>query len=441
MTPAALSVPSAILALAALTSGCRSLPIETTPTALVVDGATLVRADRGERRAETRIVVEGDRIRCVGAPHECPVPAHARRLEGRGRFVVPGLFDAHVHTSQRLAQVAPLYLAFGITSVREMGGFPDFTRSLQNSIRAGTLLGPRIFTSGRPIDGAPSVWPIAGVAREVRTADEARAAVRASLADGADFIKLYNALPLELVRAATVEAHALGVRVAIDHILRGPEVVDTGVDGVEHLVPPPPMGRNLTQRFSDAGAAAPMTQVLKRMQARGIALTTTMVLMDRVQAGGLAESEPTYAALPPPLRARSREMLAGVDGPMAAFMRATQRYACEQVREFAALGGTILAGTDSYFLSSYPGDLHRELELLVDCGLTPAQALVAGTSAPARWLGLQDVGVVEAGARADFLLLRADPLQDIRATRQIEWIVQGGQVHTQTDILRTGASR
>lgn len=406
-------------------------------TALVVDGATLVVADRGERRAGTRIVVEGDRILCVGTSHTCPAPAVAQHLDARGRFVVPGLFDAHIHTSQRLAQIAPLYLAFGITSVRDMGGFPDFTRSLQERIRSGALLGPRIFTSGRPIDGAPSAWPIAGVAREVQTADEARAAVRASLAEGADFIKLYNALPLELVRAAADEAHVQGVRVTIDHILRGPEVVDAGVDGVEHLVPPQPLGRNLMQRFSDSGAGASEGEVLKRMHARGVVLTTTMVLMERAQSGGLAEQETTYAALPPPLRERSRQMFQGVDEAMTAFFRATQGYACRQIRAFAALGGTILAGTDSYFLNSYPGDLHRELELLVNCGLTPAQALVAGTSAPARWLGLRDGGVVEPGARADFLLLRADPLQDIQATRQIEWIIQAGRVHSQAEILRT----
>lgn len=429
--------PAALLTLAALASGCASPPAEGPYSAVVVDGATLVRPERGERRADTRIVIEGDRIRCVGQRHECPAPAGARRLDGQGRFVIPGLFDAHIHTSQRLAQVAPLYLAFGITSVRDMGGFPDFTRSLQDSISAGVLLGPRIFTAGRPIDGAPSAWPIPGIAREVRTADEARAAVRAAVAEGAGFVKLYNALPPDLVRAAADEAHARGVRVAIDHILRGPEMVDLGVDGVEHLVPPPPMGRSLTQRFSDAGAAVPVAQVLKRMQERGITLTTTMVLMERAQAGGLAEREPTYAALPPALRARSREMLAGIDQPTAAFMGATQRYACAQAGQFAALGGTIQAGTDSYFLTSYPGDLHRELELLVGCGLTPAQALVAGTSAPARWLGLRDIGVVEAGARADLLLLRADPLQDIRATRQIEWIVQGGRVHAPAEVLRT----
>lgn len=435
--PAALFFLTAILLVGTLTAGCHSPQVQRKSTALVVDGATLVVADRNEGRAETRIVVEGDRIRCIGASRECPAPADAQLLDGRGRFVIPGLFDAHIHTSQRLAQVAPLYLAFGITSARDMGGFPDFTRSLQDGIRSGTLLGPRIHTSGRPIDGVPSAWPIAGVAREVRTADEARAAVRASLAEGADFIKLYNALPMDLVRAATDEARALGVRVTIDHILRGPEVVDAGVDGVEHLVPPRPLGRNLIQRFSGAGAAGSVTEVLQRMQARGVVLTSTMVLMERAQSGGLAEHETTYAALPPPLRARSREMLAGVDEAMTVFFRATQGYACEQARAFAALGGTILAGTDSYFLNSYPGDLHRELELLVQCGLTPAQALVAGTSAPARWLGLSDVGVVEAGARADFLLLRADPLQDIRATRQIEWIVQAGRVYSQTEILRT----
>jgi imidazolonepropionase-like amidohydrolase len=426
-----------LLATAALVSSCASLTADGSATAVVIDGATLVSADLQERRPAARIVIQGDRVRCIGAPADCPVPAHARRVDGSGRFVIPGLFDAHIHTSQRLTQVAPLYLAFGITSVRDMGGFPEFTRQLQDDIRSGALLGPRIYTSGRPIDGAPTVWPVPGVAREVGTAEEARAAVRAARDEGADFIKLYNALPPALVRAAVEEAHALRLRVTIDHILRGPEAVDAGVDGVEHLVPPPSTGLGLMQRYDDAGAAAQGVNVLKRMRDRGVALTTTMVLMERAAVGSLADTEPTYAALPPALRLRSTEMVGGLDREASAFMGATQRYACAQVRDFAAMGGTVLAGTDSYFLSSYPGDLHRELELLVGCGLTTAQALQAGTSAPAQWLGLRDVGVLEVGARADLLLLRADPLQDIRASRQIDWIVQGGRVYTPADVLRT----
>lgn len=407
--------------------------------ALVIDDATLVLPERGERVPATRIVIDGDRIRCVGRRTECPEPAGARRLDGHGRFVMPGLFDAHVHTSQRLAAIAPLYLAFGITSVRDVGGFTDFTRSLQEQIRSGTRLGPRIYTAGRPIDGAPSAWPIPGVAREVRTAEEARAAVRASLAEGADFVKLYNALPVELVSAAAQEAHAHGRKVTIDYILRGPDVVDAGVDGVEHVMPPS-LAAGALQRYATAGegAGAPRAaQTLRLMQERGIALTTTLVMLERFAARSLADDQPTYAALPPALRSRSREMLAGVDAQAAAFARAVQGYACAQVKDFAALGGTILAGTDSYFLSSYPGDLHRELELLVACGLTPAQALAAGTSAPARWLGLRDVGVVEPGARADLLVLRADPLADVRATRAIEWVVAGGEAHAPADVLAT----
>jgi imidazolonepropionase-like amidohydrolase len=425
------------LSMAAASPGHASPPSEGRPAALVIEGATLVVPDGGELRADVRVVIVGDRIRCVGPRDECAAPSGGRIVDGRGRYVLPGLFDAHVHTSQRLPQVAPLYLAFGITSVRDAGGFPDFTRSLQDDIAAGALLGPRIYTAGRPIDGEPSAWPIPGIARTVRTDEEARAAVRASLAEGADFIKLYTALPRDLVRAAVDEAHAIGAKVTIDYVLRGPEVVDTGIDGVEHVLPPPAMAKDLVQRYAAVGGAVPVAQTLRRMQERGTALTTTLVLMERIATGGLAEDEATFAALPESLRARSAEMLAGMDGQAAAFMRAMQGYACDQVKTFVAIGGTILAGTDSYFLSSYPGDLHRELELLVRCGMTPAQALVAGTAAPARWLGLRDVGVVEPGARADLLLLRANPLRDISATREIEWVVKDGHLHAPGAVLRT----
>jgi imidazolonepropionase-like amidohydrolase len=130
-------------------------------------------------------------------------------------------------------------------------------------------------------------------------------------------------------------------------------------------------------------------------------------------------------------------MAGRVDPYTVALMRRMRRYACEQANAFASIGSVILAGTDSYFTSGYPGDLRREPELLIGCGLTPAQALAAGTSNPARWLGLRDVGVVEPGARSDLLVLRADPLRDVRATRDIEWIVKAGAVYAPADVLRT----
>lgn len=427
----------ALLVLSALLSACASVKPVSDGAALVIDDVSLVLAERSTQEAAARVVIQDGRIRCIGAPRACPAPAGARQLDGSGRFLLPGLFDAHIHTSQRFTQVAPLYLAFGITSVRDMGGFPEFTRLLQDDIRSGALLGPHIHTAGRPIDGAPSAWPVSGVAREVRTAEEARAAVRAAKDEGAGFIKLYNALPLALVQEAVNEAHRLGLKVTIDHILRGPEAVDGGVDGVEHFVPPPPLGRGLMQRFEEGDAASSLGPLLKRMQQRGVALTSTLVLMDRARGRSLAETEATYGALPPSMRAHTAGMLNDLDRGLSTFMGLTQRYACAQIRDFAAMGGTVLAGTDSYFLSSYPGDLHRELELLVGCGLTPAQALQAATSAPARWLGLNDSGVVEVGARADLLLLAANPLNDIRATRRIEWIIQGGRVYTPADVLRT----
>lgn len=111
------------------------------------------------------------------------------------------------------------------------------------------------------------------------------------------------------------------------------------------------------------------------------------------------------------------------------------QYECLTVREYVASGGQLLAGTDSYFMGAYPGDLHRELELLVGCGLSTAQALAAGTINPARWLGATDsLGTIAEGKLADLLLLDADPLSDIRNTRRVRAVVANGRLYERAEL-------
>jgi imidazolonepropionase-like amidohydrolase len=109
--------------------------------------------------------------------------------------------------------------------------------------------------------------------------------------------------------------------------------------------------------------------------------------------------------------------------------------ACRAVGRFAARGGTILAGTDSFYTNVYPGDVHREMELLVRCGLTPAQALAAATRNPAAWLRREDLGTIAAGKIADLVLLQADPLVDIRNAQRIELVIQGGRAWTPKQLM------
>lgn len=395
---------------------------------LAIVGATVITEAGAPPLPDGSVIVRDGRVACVGPAEHCPVPDGARVIDGRGRWLMPGLFDAHVHLTEEAGRFEPLYLAFGITSVRDMGGYADTLRDLRARIDAGAEPGPRIWFAGHPLDGDPPRWaggsyPLVPVS--VRTPDEARAAVRAVRASGADFVKLYMGLDATLLAAAVDEAHAQGLRATADLMpwrFGADSALAAGLDGFEHMLPPP--GRN--PRIWEADSAQ-MQGLVDRAVASGASLTTTLVLYER-WIPALPEAEPTFQALPPALRRRSTAMLRSLFG-------VELDYACRTARAFARAGGLVLAGTDSYFTSVYPGDLHRELELLVNCGLTPAQALAAGTRNSARWLGVHEVGSLAPGQVADMILLNADPLADIRATRAIQLVIARGRVYTPAELL------
>lgn len=396
-------------------------------SALALAGGTVIVRAGDSPIPAGNVVVRGGRVVCAGVAHRCPIPAGVQVVDARGRWVIPGLFDAHVHLTEERGPFGPLFLSFGITSVRDMGGYADTLRAMRAAVTSGAALGPRLFYAGHPLDGVPPRWAggaYPDVPLAIRTAEEARQAVRRQRAAGADFVKLYSGLSPALLAAAADEAHQLGIRSTADLFpwqFPPDSALAAGIDGLEHQIPP--LGPAAWARDS-----AGMEALVRRTVTAGVALTSTMVIYER-WTPVLPSEEATYQALPPALRVRSAEMVTGLFGR-------EQAYACRTVRAFAAAGGQVLAGTDAYFTNVYPGDLHRELELLVSCGLTPAQALAAATRGPAEWLRLPGLGTLVPGAPADLLVLRADPLADIRNTRAIEYVVADGRLHEPAALVR-----
>jgi imidazolonepropionase-like amidohydrolase len=333
-----------------------------------------------------------------------------------------------VHITEEQGDFGPLYLAFGITSVRDVGGYIEPLLALRARIEAGSALGPRLYIAGNPIDGHPPEWPslYRDVPVIVHTAEEARQAVRKAKAAGVDFIKLYHGLNPSLLEAAVSEAHGLGLKATADLFpwrFGADSAISARVDGFEHTVPPPDGDFDIWTKDN-----ARMDALIDRIVASGTAVTSTMVIFERM-VPILPSNEATYKALPPALQQRSEEMV------RASSSRRRLSYVCQIARAMAAKGGLVLAGTDSYYMFSYPGDLHRELELLVGCGLTPKQALAAGTRNPALWLGVNNLGTIERGKVADLVLLRGDPLADIRQTRRIDLVITRGQVHSPNELV------
>ena len=453
------------------------------PADLAITGVTLI--DGGVAREGVTVLVDGEKISAVGAAAELVPPADTRVVDGTGRFLIPGLWDVHVHLVNE-PPIPPerqlaLLLAHGVVGVRDMGSDWARIEALRARLAAGEIAGPTIVSPGPFVDGpqpaGPTVMPVAG-------AGEARAAVRELRERGVDFIKAQANLPREAYQALVDEAGQLGAEVHghVPDALSALEVAAAGQVTIEHVSPSLPSdgalffscsAREDELRLELAAIAAARAaegagrgQIAERDRALQRALIESY---DAEKAAALfaglrdrgtrvvptlvwsSTYSPYQAELPPDLPVEVmpealREQWLGIwkgyferVGPQR--LEHNRRIADAAVTLVGALhaaGVKVLAGTDSPFGFVLPGfSLHQELELLVAAGLTPGEALTAATRGAAELLGQQgERGSVEAGQRADLVLLDADPLADIRNTREIAAVVTGGALYTREDLDR-----
>jgi imidazolonepropionase-like amidohydrolase len=436
------------------------------PEPLVLLGVTVVDPVTGSRTANQRIIIRGDRIESVGPGMQ--TPARARVLDARGKFAIPGLWDMHVHFMNAGVTALPLLLAHGVTSVREMGGYLDSTRAWQARMAAGTLSGPRIKTPG-PILESPRY--LAGVRMRDSAAGgllaprilpyrigipDSAAAERAidSLKRlGVDFVKIRTSASRTALLGILGAAGRAGLKVAGHQpgALSLVEAVRAGQQDIEHAFFSP----------LDTLTGAQRSALYRELSAAGLWYTPTLVVSRAVQIPGdsglrvlfgpdaeRGTTEQRYAS--PWLlgwwRMQLEERTRDTSSANAAANRRAYASSLQDVRGLQDAGVAILAGTDAGSVLVYPGfSLHEELRLLVDeAKLTPAEALRAATITPARFFGIErDLGTVAAGKIADLLLLESDPLIDIRNSRRIFAVVQGGKLldRAALDGLLAGAVR
>ncbi len=390
------------------------------------------------------VLVRANRIASVAPAATTGLPPHSRVLDGRGKFLIPGLWDMHVHTDVPGGRgVLALYVANGVTGVRDMGGDWDTLRRWRRAIASGTLVGPRLVVSGPYLDGNDQ--PIPHLL--VRTPAEAVAAVDSLARLGVDFVKLHTGLTRESYFAAERAARAHGLPVAghVPRVVGAAGASDSGLASIEHLlavpVPcTPAESLALEPRYAVQGA-------LGRCSSRNLAPLYALLAKNHTWV------TPTFAAqvevagwpnrgvpgdslqhyLPAVLRsyvARIFPMPDSIPAGADSVGRAILRKRLNQITELQRAGVGILTGTDAPLRNSPPGfGLHEELFLLVQGGLAPAQALRAATVDAARFLGLQDsLGSIASGKLADLVLLDADPLADIRNTRRIRAVIANGHL-------------
>jgi imidazolonepropionase-like amidohydrolase len=420
------------------------------PATAFID-VTLVPMDREHELAHQTVVVRDGRIAAVGPTAATAVPEGARTIDGRGKYLMPGLVDMHIHTFDTRALA--LFVSRGVTTVRVMWGGPAVL-GVREEVRAGRpLLAPWIYSAGTILDGKPPIWP---GSTAVVTAAEATLAVEAQAIAGYDFIKVYSRLEREAYDAIVAAARRAHLPI-VGHVAAGvglKHALESGQASIEHLEgyatfaqrddsplvrPTALRDRIMAYRTVDD---AKLDDAIARTKAAGTWNCPTLVVLDRLgrmdQPETLARPENRFAS--PAFRAgwdpkkdfRLREWTPDTfEGA-----RGGALWARALVKRLSDAGAGILAGTDVGNPWLVPGfSLHDELALLVRAGLTPYQALRAATPAPAAFLGAErELGAVAVGRRADLVLVDADPLADIANAARIDGVMLRGRWLPEADL-------
>lgn len=402
---------------------------------IVFAHVTVIDATGAPPMPDMTVVVNGDRITTIGRSGQVSVPRGARVLDATGKYLIPGLWDMHVHLSWTKASALPLLVANGVTSVRDLGGRLVELDEWRTKIGAGLLTGPRILRAGPILNGQKfnAFQMVSG------NPDETRGVVRALKEVGVDFIKTHRRMPRDSYFALVDEAKKQGLAL-VGHIpmtVTPEEASDAGQATIEHTetlfegtFAAALNGRKLPDAIRQfrAGEA---DKLFARFVKNRTAVDPTLIAYRSVVEVSDPSSPPDprrrYVALS--LRKEWQKMAKPASAEDLAELRATFAELREVVRQMNRAGVTLLAGSDIAG-PRIPGfSLHDELVLLVEAGLTPMQALQAATSTPARVLNkANELGTIETGKVADLVLLDGNPLDDIRNTQRIRAVILNGKL-------------
>ena len=384
---------------------------------IAITGATLIDGRGGAPVLDAVVVIRGDKIVAVGTRKAIVIPKGAEVMEARGLTVLPGLIDSHFHIDGD-NELPALFLQHGVTSLRDPG---EWMHSYEAPRTSGAPI-PRLFLADPHLDSIGPAYPEDAVV--VRDADEARNAVNRAVDRGASSIKVYFRLPLGLIKVVNETAHARGVPVTAHlEIVAATDAIRAGVDGIEHVTS---FGTSLLdprdaevyrqavlkdnnarregryKMWSEIDLASPRVKdVLDLLVKRGTFLSATLAVFEK-RAGDKDATDMHVRGF----------------ANMLKFVGLAKK-----------AGARIVAGSHSSVPHAERGWAYqRELELLVESGLTPMQAIVAATTEQARFFrSAERLGSVEAGKLADLILVEGDPNKDIRAMRRVQRVMLNGK--------------
>lgn len=415
--------------------------------AVVLEGARLIDGTGGPVRDNAALVIEGDRITAVGTAGKLSRPKGARVIDVHGRTIMPGLISAHSHvglvtgttnradayTREAVQNAAVLYEQYGVTSFVSLGLNRDLVFELRDQQKKGSFPGASIFTAGRGI-GEPSGAPPQPVAPDQiyrpTTVEQARAAVRELAGHHVDIVKIwvddnfgkFPKMQPDVYGAVIDECHKQKLRVAahVFYLADAKALVAAGVDVLAHSVRDLPVDAELVQALKSHGVFYIPTLNVDE---------SFFLLAEQPEVMG--DDFFTHAVSPELLqmfqsKAFRDKVAANPNVPKA---KAAFAVALRNLKTLHDAGVHVAFGTDSGALPErIPGWAeHHELELMVRAGLSPMDAIVAATQSSAALIKATDRGTLEAGKRADFLVLAADPTVDIRNTRQLVSVWHGGR--------------
>ena len=410
-----------------------TVPLDLTYTRASVREPRTVHAGRlwdgvaQQLRPDVDIVLDGSRIAAV-RPHD---PARRPDVDASGLTVMPGLIDAHVHWHLRGrawgARQGLVWLSYGITTTRSPGDPAYQMQETREALRAGTLVGPRLFATGEAIDGSRVYY---NFMRPTLSAEQLDLEVQRARRLRYDLVKTYVRLPVRLQQRAVRLAHDLGLRLTSHYLYPAATI---GMDGMEHTGATNRLG--YSQTVSRLGRA--YDDAIALFTTSGMSITPTLFTSTVVHVDdpALVEDRRTRTLYPAWEYQLLLDRVAQAAGPAGATTRALLAGNVDMLLRISRGGGFVIAGTDAP-LDNVAISLHANLRAMVGGGFTPYEALVTATRNPARWLGAEGrLGIVRPGAQADLSFVRGDPLADIRVAADVAQVMVGGRLHTVDELL------
>ena len=432
---------------------------------LVIQGGRLIDGNGGKPIEHATVIIEGNRIKRI-TEGKVDIPREARVIDARGKTVLPGLIDNHVHYRDLLGE---FFLAHGVTTVRDLGNSLDWILAQRDAVDLGRIAGPRIFCTGggfyRRATAQHHMVPA--------DPDEAKRMVKGLIELGVDYSKIHLGVQLDITRAIAEETHAVSYKVTGHLETSIMPYADAGIDGVEHATGCAEATIRSKEgleklasiklwlaKFLGPWALAEreyFPEVTEFLAKKGTFIEPTTVLWGASQGKRERWENEDYELLKNPglsyvtedqrlqwldhfyvaygarIKEPEQEVVIGNRYSIYGILPEDQliegrkrlgEFLCQLVKA----GGNVVTGTDAPAV--LPGiSLHREMEFLVEAGLSPMQAIMAATKVGADYLGKgEELGTVEAGKLADLIVVSGDPLRDIRETRRIDTVIKDGEV-------------